>query len=504
MLLIAKDYANTDQLCYIYTTEIWSCFLLLIVLIAEGNSDHVLYYIYPIGNMARQQRISRIRQEGQKGQTTSRRDRLKEAKKAEKEKMVKQEKIQILETNGTNLVRNVVPSYSNTPKIYHRNGMANVTNGSYTRRMTTRAMSRSLDVGSGLESKTKWTAFEIKHLRRVVNIIQKNHPNVWEIVQGIVVAETKKKYQQQNKKGLKTRQNLEETTTVPGTENQVDVLKRKLPRVLGLHVADNDQQDSYEVKRRNLVDCSRKDWNDGTRQKSVGQSQLSDPQPYSCYHCGKGFNDKRCMRKHVRAHTRDKNCKCQLCGKLFQTKSDMRTHVRIHSGTQLHRCGTCGKGFNVKMDLHRHRRTHTGEKPFPCSQCDRRFIDQRDLRKHLKTHFRQERYACDICGKSFTRKFSLAVHIQGHSGDRTFSCDDCDKRFSSQENLRKHLKTHSGEKPHKCVQCGKSFSRKYSLNIHLRVHKSEKLYKCDTCSKTFLYRNSFRRHTLIHTRGNNS
>ncbi|XP_069106812.1 zinc finger protein 782-like [Argopecten irradians] len=458
--------------------------------------------------MARQQRISRIgkRQGENTRQTTPSSNPLKEAKrtkweekefklqfngyKGKNQRSDKTTEFQKSKTNGTIPGRNAVPSHSDTPDIYHKTGLADVTNSSCTRRMTTRAMSRSLDVGSGLESKPKWTAFEIEHLQRVVNIIQKNHPNVWETVQGMTIAETKKECQQRYKKGFKTRQ--KEATIVPYTENQVDVMKRKFAIVLGLHVGDNDQQDEYEVKRRNLVD--------GIRQKDVRQSQLSDPEPYSCNHCGRGFSDKRYMRKHDRTHTRDKNCKCQLCGKLFQTKSDMRTHVRIHTGTQLHRCGTCGKGFNVQMDLHRHRRTHTGERPFPCSHCDSRFIDQRDLRKHLKTHFREERYTCDICGKSFTRKFSLVVHIQGHSGDRLFSCDACDKRFSSQGNLRKHLKTHSGERSHKCVQCGKSYSRKYSLNIHLLEHKSEKLYSCNVCSKTFLYRNSFRRHILIHSR----
>ena len=55
-------------------------------------------------------------------------------------------------------------------------------------------------------------------------------------------------------------------------------------------------------------------------------------------------------------------------------------------GEKRHRCELCGRGFEFKAYLNRHLSVHTGIKPFSCDICKKSFSLKWNLKKHLRVH----------------------------------------------------------------------------------------------------------------------
>ena len=55
-------------------------------------------------------------------------------------------------------------------------------------------------------------------------------------------------------------------------------------------------------------------------------------------------------------------------------------------GEKRHRCELCGRGFEFKSYLYRHLSAHTGIKPFSCDICKKSFSLKWNLKKHLRAH----------------------------------------------------------------------------------------------------------------------
>uniref|UniRef100_A0A8B9EI46 C2H2-type domain-containing protein n=1 Tax=Anser cygnoides TaxID=8845 RepID=A0A8B9EI46_ANSCY len=84
-------------------------------------------------------------------------------------------------------------------------------------------------------------------------------------------------------------------------------------------------------------------------------------------------------------------------------------------------CSKCGKTFNQKNNLSRHLRTHIGEHPYKCSECWRSFSDHSNLISHQKLHQGEKPYECLDCRKCFSQNTSLLAHHRIHTGKNPMS-----------------------------------------------------------------------------------
>uniref|UniRef100_A0A3B3C4X7 C2H2-type domain-containing protein n=1 Tax=Oryzias melastigma TaxID=30732 RepID=A0A3B3C4X7_ORYME len=200
--------------------------------------------------------------------------------------------------------------------------------------------------------------------------------------------------------------------------------------------------------------------------------------------------------------------KCETCGKAFQFRSRLLRHMIIHTGVKPFSCHVCGKRFNQKSILIVHQRIHTGERPYPCDVCGKRF-NQKSILNDGQTHqfktpftaFEPEKqeYKCETCGKVFQFRSRLLRHMIIHTGVKPFSCHVCGKRFNQKSILIVHQRIHTGERPYSCDVCGKRFNQKSILNVHKRIHTGERPYCCETCGKTFTQKSILNGHKIIHT-----
>ncbi|XP_069605952.1 oocyte zinc finger protein XlCOF8.4-like [Ranitomeya imitator] len=132
-------------------------------------------------------------------------------------------------------------------------------------------------------------------------------------------------------------------------------------------------------------------------------------------------------------------------GNHFSIEKSILKRQKIHTLENRFSCFKCGKCFNQNSDLVSHQRTHT-EKPFSCSECEKCFLWKSDLVSHQRTHTGEKPFSCSECGKCFKQKSDLVIHKRTHTGEKPFSCSECGKCFNRKSVFLKHQRTHTGEK----------------------------------------------------------
>ncbi|XP_061834021.1 uncharacterized protein [Nerophis lumbriciformis] len=167
----------------------------------------------------------------------------------------------------------------------------------------------------------------------------------------------------------------------------------------------------------------------------------------------------------MRHHTDNKHFVCSECGKSFDKKGNLNRHIQVHTGEKPFACSVCAKRFSSKCTLKRHMMIHTGENPFSCSVCAKRFRDSYELMLHMRIHTGEKPFSCSICRNNFSRKLDMLTHMRSHM-EKQCVCSLCPKRFTSKKYAMIHMRTHTGEKPFSCNVCDKRFTYRYQVSRH--------------------------------------
>ncbi|KAI8905838.1 hypothetical protein EDD86DRAFT_210923 [Gorgonomyces haynaldii] len=133
-------------------------------------------------------------------------------------------------------------------------------------------------------------------------------------------------------------------------------------------------------------------------EQDLQEAPLISPDPrqkkFQCTYegCGKRFNRRTDVTRHMRVHSNERPFKCtwEGCEKAFMQRSALKIHYRTHTGEKPNKCPFegCNKAFNDTSSLARHRRTHQFEKPFPCQVkgCGEQFASRKELLQHESNH----------------------------------------------------------------------------------------------------------------------
>ncbi|XP_066526256.1 pleiomorphic adenoma gene X [Hoplias malabaricus] len=137
---------------------------------------------------------------------------------------------------------------------------------------------------------------------------------------------------------------------------------------------------------------------------------------------------------------------------MFHGKEQLNSHLQTHdSNKQELQCEECGKHYNTRLGLRRHVATHATSVggDLTCKVCRQVFESMPTLLEHLSTHtgrpppggvVRERKHQCERCGRRFFTRKDVRRHAVVHTGRRDFLCPRCAQRFGRRDHLTRHLK----------------------------------------------------------------
>ena len=160
----------------------------------------------------------------------------------------------------------------------------------------------------------------------------------------------------------------------------------------------------------------------------------------SCHICNEEYDMVSAIRRHYsEQHPGMKPFACESCGKRFDRKENLNRHVRIHTGDRRYVCNHCGKGYTDPSGLKKHVLSKHSHIQFPCNVCNANFKSKDSLNRHLTKHLTELKYKKDKDDYNVLTKLSvdddsgqtIKVFIQAQSGsdvDKKDMDDDDDSR----------------------------------------------------------------------------
>lgn len=237
---------------------------------------------------------------------------------------------------------------------------------------------------------------------------------------------------------------------------------------------------------------------------------------------------------------------CKLCGKQFEWKSGLSRHIKhFHLANKLkcYTCGICNQSFHKQVGLTLHLKLH----------------EEKSVTETMPTTIKQKQKISELYSNIISEtvyssdsdcEYEVLQTIVKVKPDAGSKCRFCSKTFVQSESMQRHLNKHknifdnkielsdnldlvqpdesplsdnyfdpehmemSKSKPEKyCDKCDKSFKSSSSLANHLKMHLkqfvalkkhqnsvllSKKQYPCQLCNKVYLRQMHLDNHMVAH------
>ncbi|CAD7080464.1 unnamed protein product [Hermetia illucens] len=247
--------------------------------------------------------------------------------------------------------------------------------------------------------------------------------------------------------------------------------------------------------------------------------------------------------------------KCEKCGKVFNTKTDLEKHMTEHSIDCLVQCSASGDQSGKRSSIFPEELGD--EETYSCMVCDVKFIQDSDLQLHIKSHKLESSYETVQLKKDISEDPDMqpskcldATSVASdHLGDTSKSeeapacedsslqsgaappCEDSSLQGTCQpkKTIVFTLEPEYDEENNFCITCNQRLSSKETFRYHKKKHRSHirywKLRKglkldnrrtrtvfsknpifdnkknfCVTCNRKFASKPSFRSHKSQHRR----
>jgi len=93
-------------------------------------------------------------------------------------------------------------------------------------------------------------------------------------------------------------------------------------------------------------------------------------------------------------------------------KKEERHRGRRYPTCRPFKCEQCGRGFNQRIHLRKHLSKHTGIKPYKCEQCDYSTVERSHLKVHIRIHTGEKPYKCTHCEYATAQNSTLKIHLK--------------------------------------------------------------------------------------------
>jgi len=116
-------------------------------------------------------------------------------------------------------------------------------------------------------------------------------------------------------------------------------------------------------------------------------------------------------------------------------------------------CDVCGKIFDTRLNLYKHVKRSHETKQKPCHICG---MMVKELSIHVKYQHLQKdmkKYFCEFCGRGFKGYSGYQFHVAGHTGEKKYTCGGCGKNYRTSSEAKKCERGHQGIYKWNCSLC---------------------------------------------------
>jgi len=167
--------------------------------------------------------------------------------------------------------------------------------------------------------------------------------------------------------------------------------------------------------------------------------------PKACDVCGKIFDSRLNLYKHVKRSHETKQKPCHICGMMVKELSIHVKYQHLQKDMKKYFCEFCGRGFKGYSGYQFHVAGHTGEKKYTCGGCGKNYRTSSEAKKCERGHQGIYKWNCSLCSYRCHQKNKFVRHMRTHTKSEPYACPLCDHKSARKDYLQKHItKTHTG------------------------------------------------------------